>query len=80
MAVTSKVIKIYVCTCDKCGAVQNVEKTDELYNGATAVRSIGWKFGKDKSVKCSECRKHDWDDHYSYIAQYKQEHKKNVAE
>ncbi len=80
MGVTSKVIQIYVCTCDKCGTVQNVEKTTELYNGATAVRSIGWKFGKDKSVKCLECRKHDWDDHYSYMAQYKQERKKNVAE
>ena len=79
MGVTSKVIQIYVCTCDKCGTVQNVEKTTELYNGATAVRSIGWKFGKDKSVKCLECRKHDWDDHYSYIAAYKQRRKNDVA-
>ncbi|MDE6505620.1 MAG: hypothetical protein K2L42_07115 [Clostridia bacterium] len=80
MAVGLQTIQYYVCTCDKCGVVQNVKKTAELYNGATAVRSIGWKFGKDRSVKCADCRRHDWDDHYQYIAQYKQERKKNVAE
>ncbi len=78
MAVQSKIIKIYVCTCDKCGVVREIEKTDELYNAAQAVRSIGWKYGKDGSIKCAECRRNDWDDHYTYIAQYKQE-KRNVV-
>ncbi len=47
MAVVSKVIKVWVCTCDKCGKSQEVEPSDEIYNGAAAARSIGWKFGKD---------------------------------
>ena len=81
MAVLSKVIKVWVCTCDKCGKSQEVAPSDELYNGAAAVRSIGWKFGKDRSVKCAECRSRDWDDHYQYIAAYKQENKnRDVAE
>lgn len=79
MAVGLQTIQYYVCTCDKCGIVHNVEKTAALYNGAAAVRSIGWSFGKDKSVKCLYCRQRDWGDHYQYIAQYKQERKKNVA-
>ena len=72
MSVTSKIIRLYTCTCDKCGKSQDVEPNESIYNGAQAVRSIGWKFGKDKSVKCDECRRHDWDDHYQYIAWQKQ--------
>lgn len=53
------------CVCDKCGAVRDVEKDyDKIYNGAQAVRSLGWSFGKDKSVKCSKCRQTAWGDMY----------------
>lgn len=79
MAVSSKIIRVYVCTCDKCGKSQDVQPSDEIYNAAQAVRSLGWKFGKDRSVKCAECRRHDWDDHYQYIAQEKQERKKTTC-
>ena len=81
MGVTSYSVHVFVCKCDICGKLVEVkENYHGIYNGAQAVRSLGWSFGKDKSVKCLECRKHDWDDHYSYMAQYKQERKKNVAE
>ncbi len=75
MSVGSYSIKVYVCTCDKCGKREEVEETKTIYNGAQAVRSLGWKFGKDKTVKCSECRKDDWDDHYIYTARFKQQRK-----
>lgn len=73
MSVVSCSIKIYICTCDKCGKCVDVQENLEagIYNGAQAVRSLGWKFGKDKSVKCLECRSHDWDDHYQYAAYQK---------
>ncbi len=79
MSVSSYSVHVYVCTCDQCGKRFDVEENREkgIYNGAQAVRSLGWKFGKDKSVKCSECRSHDWDDHYQYIARYK--HTNDVA-
>ncbi len=79
MSVQSKIIRVYTCTCDECGKSQDVQPSDEIYNAAQAVRSLGWKFGKDRSVKCDECRRNDWDDHYSYIAQYKQEKKKTTS-
>lgn len=66
MSVSSYSVHVYVCTCDKCGKREEVKETERIYNGAQAVRSLGWKFGKDKSVKCSECRSKDWDDHYNY--------------
>ena len=75
MSVGSYIKKVYVCTCDKCGKSQEVEPDKNIYNGAQAVRSLGWKLGKDKSVKCSECRSYDWDDHYQYIAADKQRQK-----
>ncbi len=71
MSVGSYSIKVYVCTCDECGKNVEVKQTEKIYNGAQAVRSLGWKFGKDKSVKCLECRRHDWDDHYQYAGYQK---------
>ncbi len=47
----------YYCRCDECGQSSVVEQTNEIYNGAQAVRSLGWSFGKDgTTVKCSLCR------------------------
>lgn len=31
MAVSSKIIRVYVCTCDKCGKSQDVQPSDEIY-------------------------------------------------
>lgn len=80
MSVRSYSVHVYVCTCDKCGKRVDVGENREkgIYNGAQAVRSLGWKFGKDKTVKCSECRSYDWNDHYQYLARYK--HNNDVAE
>lgn len=51
-------VHVFVCTCDVCGSREEVkENYNGIYNGAQAVRSLGWSFGKDKSVKCSSCRK-----------------------
>lgn len=74
MSVSSYSVHVYVCICDKCGKRVDVEEDIKagIYNGAQAVRSFGWKFGKDKSVKCADCRRHDWDDHYQYAARYRQ--------
>lgn len=47
----------YFCKCDYCGSVRKVEKTEKIYNGAQAVRSLGWSFGKDSKVRCVLCRK-----------------------
>lgn len=48
----------YVCTCDKCGYTREVESNSErIYNSAQAVRSIGWSFGRDGTIKCDYCRK-----------------------
>ncbi len=58
-------VPTFRCICDKCGAMRDVEKDyDKIYNGAQAVRSLGWSFGKDKSVKCSKCRQTAWGDMY----------------
>lgn len=46
----------YVCKCDCCNETVVVEETNKIYNGAQAVRSLGWSFGKDKRVFCSSCR------------------------
>ena len=66
MSVKSYSVHVFVCTCDNCGKCVEVKQTVKIYNGAQAVRSLGWKFGKDKSVKCSDCRRNDWDDHYNW--------------
>ena len=51
-------IPIYLCICDNCGKSKRIEKDygDKIYNGAQAVRSLGWSFGHDGKVKCSNCR------------------------
>ena len=59
---------IYHCTCDKCGATEKVEKTESIYNAASAVRSLGWSFGKDKSVACKKCRMQNWGDNYKWFS------------
>ena len=46
----------YLCKCDLCGQVETVEESKNIYNGAQAVRSLGWSFGKDKRVFCKSCR------------------------
>ncbi len=66
MSVSSFSTRTYICVCDNCGKYEKVKETERIYNGAQAVRSLGWKYGKDKTVKCSECRSHDWDDHYNW--------------
>lgn len=66
MSIKSKSIHIYVCTCDECGKCIEVQENDKIYNGAQAARSLGWKFGKDRSVKCDKCRSNDWNDHYNW--------------
>ncbi|MDE7181504.1 MAG: hypothetical protein K2O41_00545 [Clostridia bacterium] len=64
MSVGSYSVHVFVCTCDVCGARSEVEETTKIYNGAQAVRSLGWSFGKDKRVKCSKCRQTSWGDMY----------------
>lgn len=66
MGVVLRNIPTYYCTCDICGTMAKVEKNIKLYNGAQAVRSLHWSFGKDGSVKCNVCRKREWNDHYQY--------------
>lgn len=67
MSVNSYTLHIYVCKCDVCGKIKEVkENYPRIYNGAQAVRSLGWSFGKDKNVKCSDCRKRAYNDHYQY--------------
>ena len=36
MAVSSKIIRVYVCTCDKCGKSQDVQPSDEIYTATCA--------------------------------------------
>lgn len=65
MSVSSYSVHVFVCTCDECGARSEVEENYRgIYNGAQAVRSLGWSFGKDKRVKCSKCRQTSWGDMY----------------
>ena len=47
----------YLCKCDCCGAKAIVEENLSVYNGAQAVRSLGWSFGRDKRVLCKTCRR-----------------------
>ncbi len=64
--VTSKSILYYCITCDKCNAYEKVAQNFNhgVYNGAQAVRSIGWSYGKDGTVLCSYCRKKHYTDRY----------------
>ena len=49
----------YVFKCDCCGKVAEVECDGKrVYNGAQAVRSLGWSFGRDKKIKCPICKKY----------------------
>lgn len=66
MGVSSYSVRIFVCTCDICEKCEYVEENlyKGIYNSAQAVRSLGWSFGKDKSVKCSKCRQTSWGDMY----------------
>lgn len=69
MSVGSFNVTYYVCKCDKCGKVSEaIEKTAKIYNAAQAARSIAWSYGKDGKTLCLDCRKKNWDDHYSYRA------------
>ncbi len=52
-------IPVYSCRCDVCGKFEQIYgyNSNKIYNGAQAVRSLGWSFGKDgKTVKCDNCR------------------------
>ncbi len=65
MGVTSWSVHVFSCRCDICGQTAEVkENYPRIYNGAQAVRSLGWSFGKDKAVKCDRCRKTAWGDMY----------------
>lgn len=65
MGIGSYSVHVFVCTCDVCGCREEVkENINGVYNGAQAVRSLGWSFGKDKVVKCDKCRKTAWGDMY----------------
>lgn len=65
--VKSYSILVFVCTCDKCGDTVRVEKDMSIvYNNASAVRAIGWSFGRDAKVTCSKCRKENLNDKYRY--------------
>jgi hypothetical protein len=69
MSVLTYNVHVYRCTCDVCGARQDVLQDDDkgIYNGAQAVRSIGWSFGKNSIVRCKDCRRLDMTDHYKDI-------------
>ncbi len=55
----------YSCICDKCGKFEVVEESKTIYNRAQAVRSLGWSYGKDKSVLCANCRKMNYGENYA---------------
>lgn len=68
MGVSSYSVHVFVCKCDVCGRIEEVkENYHGIYNGAQAVRSLGWSFGKDKRVKCDRCRRPSLYDKYKYI-------------
>ena len=72
MSVTCFSTPTFLCKCDRCGRIEHVEKNyDKNYNGAQAVRSLGWSFGKDKTVKCDRCRRASLYDNYKHISQGK---------
>ncbi len=69
MGVSSYSVHVFVCKCDDCERLEEVEESPEIYNGAQAVRSLGWSFGKDKSVKCDKCRM----DNFQYVGWYEKQ-------
>ena len=67
MSVRGYSVHVFVCTCDKCGKREDVQENPSVvYNGAQAVRSLGWSYGKDKRVLCDKCRQGNWLDNYRY--------------
>ena len=65
MGIKTYSVHVFVCTCDICGRVEQVrENYSTAYNAAQAVRSIGWSYGKDKSVKCDVCRQSERHDRH----------------
>ena len=65
MSVVGYQVTFYRCHCDVCGKTYDVEKDyEKIYNGAQAVRSLGWSFGKDSRVLCCDCRKTHMTDRY----------------
>lgn len=65
-------VPTFDCKCDCCGQHEYVEKDyDKIYNGAQAVRSLGWSFGKSGRVLCSKCRRSAWNDKYTKRAKIK---------
>ena len=66
MPVCLENIPYYLCICNKCKKYKKVEPNKKIYNGAQAVRSLGWSFGKDQSVFCDICRKKNHNDHYKW--------------
>lgn len=67
MSVYTETVHVYICTCDVCGKLAEIQENHAkgIYNRAQAVRSLRWSYGKDKSVKCDKCRKLAWNDRYS---------------
>lgn len=57
-------IHIFVCQCDRCGEIREVQESLTAYNAAQAARSIGWSYGKDKKTFCRNCRKQNLKDKY----------------
>jgi hypothetical protein len=65
MGVKRENVPIFKIECDVCGRTASVRKDSEnIYNAAQAVRSIGWSFGKDKTIKCAQCRCIEGGDNY----------------
>ena len=67
MAVKLQRITYYCCVCDNCQKNERVDRSALIYNGAQAVRSLGWSFGKDGKVLCKTCRMRNYDDHYRWF-------------
>lgn len=65
MPVYSSSVLYYSCICDKCSKYETVQESETIYNRAQAVRSLGWSYGKDKSVLCDICRKMNYGDNYA---------------
>lgn len=61
--VTSYSKLYYLCQCDNCKVIVELEKdlSKKIYNRAQAVRSLGWSFSQDgRTVLCDDCR---WDNY-----------------
>ena len=57
-------VKFYYCVCDECKTHASVERCEGMYNGAQAVRSLGWSYGKDGKTLCQSCRQKNCFDKY----------------